>query len=248
MSSDINIKNFFSVLKKRFWILFFTILLGTAGGYSYKFLVKPPLPNYQSTAKLIVKGNNVNINTLMVMVNDPTVMGKVNQLLKGARSINDINQEITVQNPNSSQILSITAVDPSPVVAAEIANATANVFMQEASHLLQYNGIQILSNAKINLTAIPLAHQHKTLYGFIAGMILGIGFVFFIESLDETIQSDKELEKLLNVPVLGNVPKMNRKYYFKRSKTKDLKASASTWFAALKHFPTLKEAKAKNRR
>ena len=42
-------------------------------------------------------------------------------------------------------------------------------------------------------------------------MVLSIGFIFLLDSLDERIKSERRIEQLLDVPVLGGISKMNRK-------------------------------------
>lgn len=245
MGKDINLKELFSVIKRRFWLLILTTVLMTAGGYLLTIYSKP-LSLYQSVTRLIVKSDKANMNTLMVMMKDPTVIEKVNQQLKGIRSANLISNELTVENINNSQVLSITAVDPSPVTAAAMANDTANVFINEAGNILKYNQIQVLSIAKINPSPLPAVHQHKTLYGVIAGVILGIGLMFFVDSFDESVQTEQELERILNVPALGSIPKMSRKYYFRRTKTKNLLTQTARWITSMKAISSIRQVKSKS--
>ena len=47
--------------------------------------------------------------------------------------------------------------------------------------------------------------------GFAAGIIIGIGFIFLLDSLDNRLRSARQVEKLLELPVLGTVSKMNKK-------------------------------------
>jgi capsular exopolysaccharide synthesis family protein len=47
--------------------------------------------------------------------------------------------------------------------------------------------------------------------GLLAGMVLGLGIVFLMESMDDSIKFADEVEKLLQVPLLGVIPKVKEK-------------------------------------
>ena len=53
----------------------------------------------------------------------------------------------------------------------------------------------------------------------VLGLVLGIGLVFFLDSLDDTVQSVQDVEDYLGTPVLGNVSKMKKQNFKKRNKT-----------------------------
>ena len=45
--------------------------------------------------------------------------------------------------------------------------------------------------------------------GFMAGLLMGVGIVFIIDYLDDTIGKREELEKVLPIPVLAELPLEN---------------------------------------
>ncbi|MFQ6067400.1 MAG: GumC family protein, partial [bacterium] len=47
----------------------------------------------------------------------------------------------------------------------------------------------------------------NTLLGLISGLICGAGLAFFLEYTDKTIKTEDEAKKLLNVPILGVIPR-----------------------------------------
>lgn len=58
---------------------------------------------------------------------------------------------------------------------------------------------------------INVNHFKTILIAFSIGMMFSIGFIFLLDSLDERIKSERRIEQLLDVPVLGGISKMNRK-------------------------------------
>ena len=76
---------------------------------------------------------------------------------------------------------------------------------------VETNNIQVVDKAEVPLfphkPRIPL----NAAIGLLAGLVLGLGLVFLIESLDDSIKFADEVEKFLMVPLLGVIPKVKEK-------------------------------------
>ncbi|MDF2903474.1 MAG: capsular polysaccharide biosynthesis protein, partial [Bacillus sp. (in: firmicutes)] len=61
-------------------------------------------------------------------------------------------------------------------------------------------------------------NQNRTIMiSFVLGLIIGIGLVLLLDSLDDSIKSEYEVEELLGLPVIGTVSKMNNKNVKKKN-------------------------------
>ena len=56
--------------------------------------------------------------------------------------------------------------------------------------------------------------------GFVLGLVAGIGLVFFLDSLDDSVKSEEDVEEFLGIPVLGKVSKMKKKELEKKESGK----------------------------
>ncbi|MFC4620066.1 YveK family protein [Camelliibacillus cellulosilyticus] len=209
-AKEIRIKELMSVIKKRLWIIAVAVVISAIGGYAYSVYFKAK-PMYQSSMRLLITTESNNMNTLMVMIKDPNVLETVSDKLSHLRSPNVLNNEIETENIDQSQIVLITVTDSNPDMAARIANTTANVFKDKAETILNFKKVQILTEAKVNPAPINPSNNHKDLYFILFGLIVGVGMVFLLNALDDTVQTEDELEKLLEAPMLGNVSKMTKK-------------------------------------
>lgn len=54
--------------------------------------------------------------------------------------------------------------------------------------------------------AIGTNLRQKVILGFLVGLLLGLGAVFFLEYLDQTIKTANDVERTLGLPVLGLIP------------------------------------------
>jgi capsular polysaccharide biosynthesis protein len=145
------------------------------------------------------------------------VLEKVVEKLDLNRSPESLANQISVGIIDSSKVVNISVIDTDPNRAADIANTTAQEFKTEITRLLNFNDMEIFSPAKINPAPINEEKNRSGIIGLIFGIFSGIGFVFFLDSLDDTIRSKKDVEDYLDLPILGRISKMNKKNIQKQS-------------------------------
>ncbi|MGX2961395.1 YveK family protein [Peribacillus sp. JNUCC 23] len=209
IAKEIDLKELYKILKKRIWIIVAITVLSTLAGGLYHHYTTTLL--YGSSTKIIMEADADNRNTLQVIMKDSVILGKVIEELDLAKSPEALAGQITVESIANSQVTSISVVDTDPSLAAQIANTTASVFKAEIPKIRDFNGVRLLSEAKVNPYPINENQNRTIVIFFVFGLVVGIGLVFLLDSLDDTIQSEQEVEELLGLFALGSVPKMNKK-------------------------------------
>ncbi|WP_417898959.1 hypothetical protein ABN702_00645 [Bacillus haimaensis] len=209
---EIEISKIIKLLIKKSWILILIVMITTAASAFYNSISKPT-PLYQTSASLLIQDSSSFINTLIVFVKEPPVLQSVIQELDLQRSMESLSNQISVHTVESSQIVKIAVIDSDPYRSAEIANKTAEVFKTQVASTLDFKSIEILSPATVKENQQPINPESNRLIqiGFVLGIIIGIGFIFLLDSLDNKIRSERDLENLLEVPVLGTVSKYKKK-------------------------------------
>jgi capsular polysaccharide biosynthesis protein len=218
-AKDINLKELFFVIKRRFWLIIIITVITTGLGAYYNHSHSNNTPLYQSSSRIIIGANPEDRNTLQVIIKDSTVLDKVVKELGLPQSAEALADQITVASVDNTQVVSISVIDSDPNRAAEIANRTAKVFKVEIKKIMGFEGVRFLSDAKVNPSPINQS-QNKiklVIIAFIAGVGIGIGLIFLLESLDDSIRSDREVEEMLGLPVLGRVSKMHKKNLKKKN-------------------------------
>jgi capsular polysaccharide biosynthesis protein len=151
------------------------------------------------------------LSTLMVMMDDPSVLERVINNLQLSISTEDLAKKLNVVRINDSTIFSITVQDNNPTIAKNIANETAKSFKDEVGNILNFNNVQLLFPAKEASTPINQQSNKVIIFAFVMGIVISIALVFLMDSLDQTIKRRSEVEEILGVPVIGIVPNMNKK-------------------------------------
>lgn len=150
---EINLKEYYDVLKKRVWVILIITAITTMIGVIYSGLNSSPL--YQTSTRIIINTDSEYMKTLMVMIKDPIMMQKVKEELRLQKSPESIANQIQVTRIDESQVVSISVVDSTPQRAVSIADTTARVFKNEIASILKFKDVQLLSGAKRK----PLSHQ-----------------------------------------------------------------------------------------
>jgi capsular polysaccharide biosynthesis protein len=210
-AKEIDLREHFKIIKKRLWIIVLLTIITTSIGYIKNTYFSTPL--YQTSTRMIINADSTSLSTLFVLMRDTTILEKVSESIGGNRSPEGLAQQISVGSVNDSQIVFINVVDSDPTVAAEIANTTAKVFKNEIGNIIGFNGsdIKLLTEAKINPYPINSNSNRTIIIAFMMGVILGIGMIYLLDSLDNSVRSKEEIEAILGSPVLGNVSKINKK-------------------------------------
>ncbi|RLQ96286.1 YveK family protein [Falsibacillus albus] len=216
MVKEINIKDLLRVIEKRFWIIILMIFLSIAAGWIHSKYFTTPL--YQTSTKIIIGADPGYMKTLQVIIKDSTVLQKVANQLKLPFSADALAGKIIVDNIDDSQVVRISVVDTNPERAAQIANKTASVFKNEVPNIVNFRDVRILSEANVNPWPINESSNSSLIEAMGIGFVIGLGLVFLMDSLDETINKESEIEEYLGIPILGNVSRMTRRNIMKKNR------------------------------
>ncbi|RLL42752.1 capsular biosynthesis protein [Oceanobacillus piezotolerans] len=213
---EIDLKQYYYLIKKRLWIIVLITMVTTSIGYFYSTSTYTAL--YESSRRVILGSGSEDMNTLMVMMKDPIIMEKVSSELQLERPSEALANQITVTRLDESQVVHISVIDTNLELAARIANVTAVIYQSEMENILGFTDVQLLSEAKVNPNPMNESTNRVTIIAFIFGLATGIGFVFLLDSLDMKLRKESQVEAILGVPILGTISNMNKKKYTTASK------------------------------
>lgn len=217
----ISLRELFNVLKKRFALIIVVTLLATivSGVVSYTVLK----PVYKASSQILVSqaaaGNIASlagisidadakfIETYNVILKSPYILDQVIKELDLNTTAQGLNGSVSVAQEGKSQVVSISVENHDPAEAVIIANEIAQVFQREISDLMKVDNIKILSPAELPENPVPIKPQPmlNMAIAFVVGLMASVGIAFLLEYLDNTIKSEQDIEKLLDLPVLGAV-------------------------------------------
>lgn len=218
MEETISLKELLQTLRKRLLLILSITFIAvvTSASISYFYLT----PIYQSSTQLLVnqakseqpvynpseiQTNLQLINTYNVIIKSPAILDLVKKDLDLDMSTEQLNSKITVGSEKESQVVAITVQDPDPYMAADIANTTAVVFQREISKIMNVDNVSILAKATVKENVAPIKPQPvlNMAIALVVGLMTGVGLAFLLEYLDNSIKNEQDVEKHLDVPLLG---------------------------------------------
>ncbi len=222
-TSEIDLFELISALKKHVWIILSFLITFLFMGYVYTtYLVTP---TYTSSASVMVLVEDEESTGEYDYLNAARLLDSVAQLMTMDVILEKVNQELSLgyQNEQLSMIknnLEIEASDTAffieisyestnKVLAKDIVNEIIDqtiIVTSETEEIpFLVNKIKRVSYAYDGVYTSP----NKMLYLLVSGMLgilIGSGLVLVIYFLKNTIKSKKDIIQLLNIEVIGEIP------------------------------------------
>lgn len=225
MEETISLRELFDTLRKRLSLIVALTVLATAiSGVASYFFIKPI---YQSSTQILVSqaaaGSLASIagmsfdadakfiETYNVILKSPYILDQVIEELDLDTTAGSLNGSVSVAQEGKSQVVTLTVQQQDPALAVTIANEIASVFQREISQLMRIDNIHILSPAELPENPSPVKPQPilNMAIAFVVGLMAGVGIAFLLEYMDNTIKSEQDIEKLLDLPILGSITAMS---------------------------------------
>lgn len=228
MEETIDLRQLVEIIRKRIWIIVTIPLIATLISGIVSFFVLTPI--YEASTQLLVNKSESKTDILMpsyndiqanlklvetysVIINSPRILEKSIQEHGWALTASELKEKIKVSPVQNSQVMSITVSDPDPLMAIKMANGVATTFKQEIKGIMNVDNVQVLAEAKPLETYSPVKPKPllNMAIAFVVGLMTGVGVVFLLEYMDNTIRSEEDVESLLGLSVLASIAKVDEK-------------------------------------
>ena len=218
----ISISEIFEALKKR-WILIVSItLVATLISGILSFLVIKP--TYETSTKVFIgkeennlegyNSNDIQMYQKLLQTYAETI--KTNEVVQSAinntgadLTVKDVKASLTVTPVSDTQILQIKYQNNDPKLAKEILENITNEFIVLSKELVPNGNVRVIE--AVQLPEDPVAPNKKMniAIAFLLGLMVSVGLVFLLEYLDNTFKNKENLERELDIPVLGVIPSID---------------------------------------
>ncbi|MCC5893798.1 Wzz/FepE/Etk N-terminal domain-containing protein [Exiguobacterium sp.] len=148
------------------------------------------------------------VNTYRVIIQSPAILEQVQRNVNGSPM--NISQLISVNSEQSSQVINIKVQHTNPVMATDIANEIGKVFSSEVPELMNVDNVKVLSAASVPMNPVKPNILLNTAIAAVLGFMLGVAWAFLKVVLDRRIKTEQDVESVLELPVLGSIPVIDR--------------------------------------
>lgn len=214
---EIDLVELFKLLLDNLLMIVGLGVLGFALAFGYtKFLVEP---TYSSVSTVYIQptvkdnqvvGTDITTNqklttTYTEIAKSNTVLSQVLPYFSNDLTKKQISSALSVKSIGDTQIISFTAVTTDADLSARLVNKVVEVFVQEVKEIMAIDNLTIIDRAIVNDDKVGPNTTLNSAIGLILGLMIGVGIAFLKMMLNRTIQNRAEAEKLLGLPVLGEI-------------------------------------------
>jgi capsular exopolysaccharide synthesis family protein len=214
------------ILRSRAWVAGVLMLVAAAAAY----VVSGTLPKVYEARSTVLVGQALSsaapdYNQLLAsqrlsqtyadLAMTRSVAEAVRQELRLDMTADELLDKVTADAPRDSLFVLLTAHDGDPRVAARIANAFAAQIIERSPQVV----ITTPDNPATNLltlvdAAIPPLEPAgprvllNTALAALIGLLIGLAVIVFVEYIDDTVKTPRDVEELAQVPTLGLISQM----------------------------------------
>ena len=220
MEETIDLREYFAIIKKRFWLIALLAVISAVISGAISFFMLSPV--YEAKTTLIVNaekqgetqmitGDQINVTqklalTYREIINSRVVLDEVIKNLNISDRYEDLTKNITVSPVKDTQIIAISVQDTNAKKARDIANELPKVFTKHTKRITKANDVQVIDRAILPQSPIKPNKIRNVAIAFVLGTMVGLVIVFVLEYLDNKLKTPQDIEKHLGLSVIGVIP------------------------------------------
>ena len=223
---ELNLKEISSYIASKIsFIIICTIIFGLLGAGYVNFIQTPKYSS--STTVLLTKvaeketseltQNDVMLNQKLVpifreIIKSERILGIVVNELDLFYTTKELSNMITISSVKETEIMKIMVSNTDAVVASEISNKLAEVFQEEIVKIYNKSiGVGIIDDAQVAKNPYNINKPLHVAFVTLIGLFISITILLVTYYFDTTIKSVEQVEKVIELPVIGSVPKKSKK-------------------------------------
>jgi capsular polysaccharide biosynthesis protein len=139
---------------------------------------------------------------------------------------------ISIENPNNTRIINLTVKCDDPLLAMQLVNELARVSSAFIGDKMEVVPPKIIEEGILPTQRTSPSHKKNLIIGMFAGLVISCGIVALFTIMDDSIKSEGDIVKYLDLPMLASVP--DRKDYINKQAESKKKKKKKGLSGALK--------------
>lgn len=214
---EIDLLELLGVVRARWFSILMTgIILAAVAGIGTLFLITP---KYQSTSKLYIVSQTSALTSLtdlqagsqltqdyMVLVQSRPVLETVIDNLRLDMDYDTLKDMVTLNNQTDTRILDITVTADDPYMAKEIVDEVSEVSVSRIAEIMNVDEPTTVEYGHLESSPSSPNAKKNILLGGVLGLVLSAGVIIVMYLMNDTICSEEDVRKYLDLNTLGMIP------------------------------------------
>lgn len=234
---EIDLVWLFYALFKRLWLIIAVAVICACSMAAYThYRIEP---TYTSTSTMLVLTKETTLTSLAdlqlgsqltkdytVLITSRPVLNEVIENLDLKMNYKQLKGKISISNPEDTRILLISVTSNNALQAKAIVDELANVSSAFIGDMMEVTPPKLIEDGETTGIKTGPNLTKNTIIGFMAGALMVCVVIVVLELLNDTIQTEDEIERYLGISTLAVVPDRNEtpkkgnKKVIKRGKAK----------------------------
>lgn len=218
-------------LAKEVWRHIWIVIIGIVVGAVLAFVITKVFitPKYQATSTIYILSSTTSITSLAdlqigsQLAADFEIIATTRELLEKVieqehldMTYDQLKKAVSVTNPTDSHMLRVTVTDPDPELAARVSNAIADELREEIAEVMNTDMPSSVEKAVVPEKQASPSVRRNVILGAVILMVLAIAIIVIRYLSDDTIKSDDDVKKYLDLDTLAQFPLIKGKQTSKR--------------------------------
>ena len=168
--------------------------------------------NTEDTKDGVATTNNLHAarmltNSYVLILQDPETLQKMAKRMTVSASVLDIYNALKINTAEDTAIINVSATTNDAILSQAICQALCDVAPEMLSSIVGAGAVRTLGTVPAAVKTGPNALKNGLLGG-VAGLLLAAAVVFVIYLCDTTVKSKEELQRMTDLPILGEIPSL----------------------------------------
>ena len=224
-SKEVNLKELLEIILKKWWLILLLTIIGF--GTAYIYTAKYITPIYEANTVLYIgqEGGNLgsidvslgqlNANSQLLVdykqiASTRLVIGEVIKNLGLDMSYDEFKGNVVIESVLESRLFTVGFRHADPQVAKQIADELARQLTIAVFQIVGVENIRILDQALVPQVPVSPNVLRNAIMGSLLGFFISLSVVVLMYLVNDTVRNDEDIENLLGVSVLGDIPEFKR--------------------------------------
>ncbi|MEE1024406.1 MAG: Wzz/FepE/Etk N-terminal domain-containing protein [Acutalibacteraceae bacterium] len=220
----ISLKDFWKIFLKRLWIIILAAII--VAGTKFAFDTVTYTPMYSSTATMYILRQDGEVSSSYntaydfssalsvvkdcdALIKSHTVLDSTIETLGLDMTYKQLYSSVSTTNPEDTRILKVTVVADSPENAKLIVDKICIIGAETINDAMGFEQVNFFERGQENYApANKTGLKTYIIFGLLAAVLVYAVFVV-IFLLDDTIRTDEDIERYLDLTIIGDIPDGN---------------------------------------
>ena len=214
---EIDLLQLWNAVRHRIWLVLLAGFIVADIAFAItKFLITPM---YSSSATMLVVTKETTLSSLAdlqlgsqltndyeIMITSRPVLQEAIEELNLDISYKRLRNMITISNPNDSRMLIISTLQADPELAKNVVDTVAQISSEYIADKMEVTAPKIIEEGEVPIFQSSPSLLRNTAIGGMLGILAAVFLICVAVILNDSIQTEDDIERYLQLPVLAVVP------------------------------------------